>query len=106
MSQHDNAPVHKVSSLETWFAKLGVEELKCPPQNPDLKCSCGSVSTNAHSHAPNSSDTPSQMSGVYYNSDGELNLKCWMLKNHIWVLLVRCPKMTAPLVYIVLDPGL
>ncbi|MCJ8750006.1 hypothetical protein PDJAM_G00194350 [Pangasius djambal] len=33
---HDTAPVHKASSMKTWFAKVGVEELKCPAQSPDL----------------------------------------------------------------------
>ncbi|MCI4392252.1 hypothetical protein PGIGA_G00143900 [Pangasianodon gigas] len=34
--QHDNAPVHKASSMKTWCVKVGVEELGCPSQNPDL----------------------------------------------------------------------
>ncbi|MCJ8741248.1 hypothetical protein PDJAM_G00068570 [Pangasius djambal] len=34
--QHDNAPVHKVSSMKTWCVKVGVEELECPAQSPDL----------------------------------------------------------------------
>ena len=27
LSQHDNAPVHKASSIQKWFVKIGVEEL-------------------------------------------------------------------------------
>ncbi|MCI4382119.1 hypothetical protein PGIGA_G00260030 [Pangasianodon gigas] len=34
--QHDNAPVHKASSMKTWCVKVGVEELECPAQSPDL----------------------------------------------------------------------
>ncbi|MCI4388350.1 hypothetical protein PGIGA_G00084720 [Pangasianodon gigas] len=34
--QHDNAPMHKASSVKTWFAKVGVEELHWPAQSPDL----------------------------------------------------------------------
>ncbi|MCI4389300.1 hypothetical protein PGIGA_G00096420 [Pangasianodon gigas] len=34
--QHNNAPVHKVSSMKTWCVKVGVEELECPAQSPDL----------------------------------------------------------------------
>ncbi|MCJ8734572.1 hypothetical protein PDJAM_G00236930 [Pangasius djambal] len=34
--QHDDAPVHKASSMKTWCVKVGVEELKCPAQSPDL----------------------------------------------------------------------
>ncbi|MCI4375885.1 hypothetical protein PGIGA_G00114780 [Pangasianodon gigas] len=33
---HDNAPVHKASSMKTWCVKVGVEELECPAQSPDL----------------------------------------------------------------------
>lgn len=32
MFQHDNAPVHTLSSMETWFAKIGVDQFKWPPQ--------------------------------------------------------------------------
>ncbi|MCJ8735508.1 hypothetical protein PDJAM_G00247820 [Pangasius djambal] len=34
--QHDDAPVHKASSMKTWCVKAGVEELECPAQSPDL----------------------------------------------------------------------
>ena len=34
--QHDNAPVHKVRSIQKWFVKIGVEELDWPAQSPDL----------------------------------------------------------------------
>ncbi|XP_070962114.1 ataxin-2 homolog [Oncorhynchus clarkii lewisi] len=34
--QHDNAPVHKVRSIQKWFVELGVEELDWPAQSPDL----------------------------------------------------------------------
>ncbi|MCJ8734516.1 hypothetical protein PDJAM_G00236560 [Pangasius djambal] len=34
--QHDDAPVHKTSSMKAWCVKVGVEELECPAQNPDL----------------------------------------------------------------------
>ncbi|MCJ8750102.1 hypothetical protein PDJAM_G00194860 [Pangasius djambal] len=34
--QHDDAPVHKASSMKTWCVKVGVEELQCPAQSPDL----------------------------------------------------------------------
>ena len=34
--QHDNAPVHKVRSIQKWFAELGVEELDWPAHSPDL----------------------------------------------------------------------
>ena len=34
--QHDNAPVHKVRSIQKWFLEIGVEELDRPAQSPDL----------------------------------------------------------------------
>ena len=34
--QHDNAPVHKASSIKKWFAEISVEELDWPAQSPDL----------------------------------------------------------------------
>ncbi|MCJ8748910.1 hypothetical protein PDJAM_G00170070 [Pangasius djambal] len=34
--EHDDAPVHKASSMKTWCVKVGVEELECPAQSPDL----------------------------------------------------------------------
>jgi hypothetical protein len=34
--QHDNAPVHKVRSLQKLFFKIGVEELDLPAESPDL----------------------------------------------------------------------
>ena len=34
--QHDNAPVHKVRSIQKWFVEIGVEELDWPAQSPDL----------------------------------------------------------------------
>ncbi|MCJ8743348.1 hypothetical protein PDJAM_G00093060 [Pangasius djambal] len=34
--QHDDAPVHKASSMKTWCVKVGVEELEGPAQIPDL----------------------------------------------------------------------
>ncbi|XP_053098340.1 cyanocobalamin reductase / alkylcobalamin dealkylase isoform X2 [Pangasianodon hypophthalmus] len=35
-NKHDDAPVHKASSMKTWCVKVGVEELECPAQSPDL----------------------------------------------------------------------
>ena len=32
--QHDNAPLHKARFI--WFAEIGVEELDCLAQSPDL----------------------------------------------------------------------
>ncbi|MCJ8748442.1 hypothetical protein PDJAM_G00164910 [Pangasius djambal] len=34
--QHDDAPVHKQSSMKTRCVKVGLEELECPAQSPDL----------------------------------------------------------------------
>ena len=34
--QHDNAPVHKVRSIQKWFVEICVEELDWPAQSPDL----------------------------------------------------------------------
>ena len=34
--QHDNAPVHKVRSIQKWFVEIGVEELDWPAQSPNL----------------------------------------------------------------------
>ena len=34
--QHDNAPVHKVSSIQKWFVDISVEEIDWPAQSPDL----------------------------------------------------------------------
>ena len=34
--QHDNAPMHKVRSIQKWFVEIGVEELDWPAQSPDL----------------------------------------------------------------------
>ena len=34
--QHDNAPVHKVRSIQKWFVEIGVEELDWPAQSTDL----------------------------------------------------------------------
>uniref|UniRef100_A0AAZ3NSJ8 Tc1-like transposase DDE domain-containing protein n=1 Tax=Oncorhynchus tshawytscha TaxID=74940 RepID=A0AAZ3NSJ8_ONCTS len=34
--QHDNAPVHKARSIQKSFFEIGVEELDCPAQSPDL----------------------------------------------------------------------
>ena len=34
--QHDNAPVHKVRSIQKWFVEIGVEEIDWPAQIPDL----------------------------------------------------------------------
>ena len=34
--QHDNALVHKARSIQTGFVEIGVEELVCPAQSPDL----------------------------------------------------------------------
>jgi hypothetical protein len=28
--------VHKAKSIEKWFVDIGVEELDCPAQSPDL----------------------------------------------------------------------
>ena len=33
--QHDNAPVHKATSIQKWFVEIGVE-LDWPAQSPDL----------------------------------------------------------------------
>ena len=37
MFQCDNAPVHKVRSIQKLFVEIGVEELDCPAQRSDLK---------------------------------------------------------------------
>lgn len=34
--QHHSTPVHKVSSMKTCFAEVGVEELERPAQSSDL----------------------------------------------------------------------
>jgi hypothetical protein len=34
--QHDNAPLHKVRSIQTWCVEIGLEELDWPTQSPDL----------------------------------------------------------------------
>jgi hypothetical protein len=34
--QHDNAPMHKARPIQKWFVKIGVEELDCSAQSPDL----------------------------------------------------------------------
>ena len=34
--QHDNAPVHKVRSIQKWFGEIGVEELDWSAQSPNL----------------------------------------------------------------------
>ena len=34
--ESDNAPVHKVRSIQKWFVKMGVEELDWPTQSPAL----------------------------------------------------------------------
>ena len=34
--QHDNAPVHKASSIQKWFVEIDVEDLSLPAQRPDL----------------------------------------------------------------------
>ena len=34
--QHDNAPVHKATSIQKWVVKIGVEELDWPAQSLDL----------------------------------------------------------------------
>ena len=34
--KHDNAPVHKVRSIQKWVVEIGVEELDSPAQSPDL----------------------------------------------------------------------
>ena len=36
LSQHDNAAVHKASSIQKCFVKIGVEELDWPALSPDL----------------------------------------------------------------------
>ena len=36
MFQHDNAPVHKVRSIQKWFDEIGVEELDWHAQSLDL----------------------------------------------------------------------
>jgi hypothetical protein len=33
--QHDNAPMHKVRSIQKLFVEIGVEELDLPAQSPD-----------------------------------------------------------------------
>ena len=33
---NDNAPVHKVSSIQKWFVEIGLKELDWPAQSPDL----------------------------------------------------------------------
>ena len=34
--QHDNAPAHKVRSIQKWFVEIGVEELDWSAQSPNL----------------------------------------------------------------------
>ena len=34
--QHYNAPMHKARFMQKWFVEIGVEELDCPAQRPDL----------------------------------------------------------------------
>jgi transposase len=34
--QYDNAPVHKVRSIQKWLVEIGVEQLFWPAQSPDL----------------------------------------------------------------------
>lgn len=34
--RHNNAPVHKVSIMKTWFVKVGEKELEWSAHNPDL----------------------------------------------------------------------
>ena len=34
--QHDNAPMHKVRSVQKWFVAIVVEERVWPAQSPDL----------------------------------------------------------------------
>jgi uncharacterized membrane protein len=34
--QHDNAPVHKGSTIQKWYVKIGVEEIDWTAQSPDL----------------------------------------------------------------------
>ena len=34
--QHDNAPMHKASSMHKWFVAFSVEELDWPAQSPGL----------------------------------------------------------------------
>ena len=34
--QQDNAPVHNARSIQKWFVEIGMEELDCPAQSPDL----------------------------------------------------------------------
>ena len=34
--QYDNAPVHKVRSIQKWFVEIGVEELDWPAWSTDL----------------------------------------------------------------------
>lgn len=36
MFRHDNAPVHKASTMKRWFAKDDMEDLKWPSQSRDL----------------------------------------------------------------------
>ena len=34
--QHDNVPVHKARSIQTWFFEIGVEKLDWSAMSPDL----------------------------------------------------------------------
>lgn len=36
MFQHENDPVHKLISMKTWLAMVGVKKLEWPAQVPDL----------------------------------------------------------------------
>ena len=38
--QYDNSPVHEARSIQKWFVKIGVEQLDCPTQSPDLNPIC------------------------------------------------------------------
>ena len=44
--QHDNAPVHKVKSIQKWFVEIGVKELDWLAQSPDLNMD--QLHVNAH----------------------------------------------------------
>lgn len=89
--------MHNVSSMTTWFAKVYVEQLECPAQNPDLNPhwtplgrtgtqtaptsapdftnAPAAVWTQIPTAAPQTSGKPSQKSGAYYTRKARLNLE-------------------------------
>lgn len=108
--QHGNAPVHKASSMKTWFAKVAVEEFKQSAWSKwtqphlwyvDSQGLYWNWSAPDHTNAiltewaqipkamlSKSSGRPSQKSRSYYSSKGEINLER-VQQIHMGVM-VRC----------------